>query len=48
MSLLKRLVARYRAYRRSWELSLRWDHPERPALPTGSRSAQGHSQWMIP
>ena len=46
VNLLKHLVERYRAYRRSWEASLRWDHPERPALPTGTWSARGHLQWI--
>lgn len=47
MNLFKRLVQWYRAYRRSWQASLSWDHPERPALPTGTYSAQGHSQWIV-
>jgi hypothetical protein len=48
MSLLKHLVNVWRAYCRSWEASLRWDHLERPALPTGTWSARGHSQWIVP
>lgn len=47
MSLFNRLVSAWRAYRRSWEASLSWDHPERSALPTGTYSAQGHSQWIV-
>ena len=27
--------------------SLSWENPERPALPTGTWSAQGHSQWIV-
>ena len=47
MDLLNRLVNAWRAYRRSWEASLSWDHPERPALPTGTYSARAHSQWIV-
>jgi hypothetical protein len=48
MTFFRKIVAWWLAYQRSGELSVRYDHPERPALPTGSWSAQGHSQWIVP
>jgi hypothetical protein len=46
MSLFACVLAWWKAYQRSGVLSIRWDHPERPALPTGTWSAEGHSQWI--
>jgi hypothetical protein len=41
------LWARWLGYQRS-AVAAQNGHPERPIMPTGTWSAQGHSQWVIP